>query len=221
MTDMISDMNAVNKNFDKEKYVPYKTLPRRIFAGMIDTSIYTMISMIILITNLFFHSPYIYVILWSIMIPLICIYVISTTKFLGGTLGKLYFNIAVLKNTSEENITWKQSILRELINIGINLQFLAVPYVFIAINKKFDYNEYLAFTKQNTICNIIDILFFFVIIIEIITAAGNKKRRSVHDFIGGTIVKTTGKYRRFSNFIALISVVIIYSAYLRLLDYII
>ena len=168
----------MNRN-EKRKY---KILNDRFYALVIDGLIFAIplillegfilnpnISSSIVLSNIFFY----YFVTHFYSIYLHTIY--------GQTLGKMAVGIKVL-NISEENINLKQAILRELPFIVFSLFTMAseiYQILSIGITEHF---------RGTFFDNLILIILLVWMVVELIVALSNEKRRSIHDFISGTIV---------------------------------
>ncbi len=108
-------------------------------------------------------------------------YIIYLHTIYGQTLGKMAVKIKVV-DISENKINWRQAILRE------------IPYILFSII----WFGYEVFQIWNTgIEENVELTFFEIVIIvwmiiwlfcELIVALSNEKRKSIHDYIAGTIV---------------------------------
>jgi len=130
-------------------------------------------------------------------------YIIITTKFWGGTLGKVYFNVVILSVKAETKITWVQAILRELINIVLSLTSLIPLLIFISLSS-FQYDLYQRYLIDSNFGNISALATLAIFGLEIVTSLASEKRRAIHDILAGTVVKKFGQYRKFSRVVALV-----------------
>lgn len=99
----------------------------------------------------------------------------------GQTLGKMMVKIKVF-DISENDINLKQAILREspyiLISL-ISLSLDAYQLLNFGITENF---------RDTFFDNVILIIFLIWLVSELIVALSNNKRRSIHDYVAGTIV---------------------------------
>ena len=109
-------------------------------------------------------------------------YFIIMHAVFGQTIGKWVCKVKVVDNASENRITYKQAILRDIV------PFLLIPYSIYIYG-----SSYSAWLSDETIVQAkFDYILTFALYgwawLEIITMLMNKKRRAAHDFIAGTVV---------------------------------
>lgn len=98
----------------------------------------------------------------------------------GQTLGKMACKIKVVDHETEQPISYRQSLLREGIQIGIWLAFFSQQLV-SKIDSEFP-------PKALFFLSCLPLIWF---IGEVVSIFSNKKRRSLHDYIAGTVVVRT------------------------------
>lgn len=91
----------------------------------------------------------------------------------GQTIGKMIMGVKVLTE-KESKIGYWHSILRDSTDMALYLSLF-----------------YSLYSQDHTLIFLFFILFSFWTILDIITTLVNKKRRSLHDFIAGTVVMKT------------------------------
>jgi uncharacterized RDD family membrane protein YckC len=120
-------------------------------------------------------------------------YVYLVKKY-GGTPGKLIMGIKIIKINGED-ISWKASCLRYIVSFMLGL---FGSFIFILIASEIDPEKYasLNFWQRNTyisqfepgLMRISVILNNIWIYSEFLVLLTNDRKRSIHDFIGGTVV---------------------------------
>jgi len=217
-----SNANDIKKYNQRNQQIDtrYKTLGRRVYAGMIDGAIISLFSILVELILQLVDLNYRFQIYRISILPFAILFPIITTKIFGGTPGKLYFNLVVLPANEEGNISWLQSILRELLNIFSDLGDSVSIFVYYVLMSQTSYPSYLKFTSGSFLYQLFDILVLGVFIVEIATANMSTKRRSVHDFIAGTVVVKNGPYRKWSNFIAVGSFIILVVLQMKIYNYV-
>jgi len=109
-------------------------------------------------------------------------YFVFCNYYCGQTLGKSVMNIKVVNYSTEENISFKQSVFRES------------PWVILSVLSTTCYLlQY--FLGYDSITGFNGLLLAFAStfgtywwFLEMITMFTNSKRRAIHDFLGGTVV---------------------------------
>ena len=121
----------------------------------------------------------------------------SYTVFMHGkygmTVGKMVCHVKVVDNVTEQPITYKQAIMRDIIPIVlIVLMFVLTVFGFAdsmdPVNSSLGANSNSALLVLSMITGSIMMLWFLA---EVITMLTNPKRRALHDFIAGTVVVRT------------------------------
>jgi uncharacterized RDD family membrane protein YckC len=204
---------------DLEIEPQYRTLGRRIYAGIFDGAIFCVPAILIEALLLFINVDYRYQTYSFAILPFTILYPIVTTKLFGGTPGKLYFNLVVQSVTNDGRISWVQSILRETINIISSLVDSVGIYIFFIAMAKNSFALYQKFTSDSVVFQVFGFLAGTVLVVEIVTARASKKRRSVHDFIAGTVVVTTGPCRKWSTLVAIVSFGLLLAIFVWLFNY--
>jgi uncharacterized RDD family membrane protein YckC len=197
----------------------YKTLGRRIFAGLVDGALFFLFAITVEILLQLIDRNDRFQIYRLALLPFVILFPVITTKVWGGTPGKLYFNVAVQPVRHEGRISWPQSVLREAITIVSNLADSAALFVFYVLMGQISYPDYLKFTADSWIYQLLNFLALTVAVAEIVTASASAKRRSVHDFIAGTVVVKTGPYRKWSRVVAIGGFVITAAIQLKIYSY--
>jgi uncharacterized RDD family membrane protein YckC len=102
----------------------------------------------------------------------------------GHTIGKWVAGVKVVDVSETRSLTLKQSVLRDVFYLGIEIAgLLYFSFIFFQTNKaEYLYNNYRNFTDQ-------PILWWTVI--ELVTMLTNSKRRALHDFIAKSVVIRT------------------------------
>lgn len=120
---------------------------------------------------------------WAIIYSLLGVvyYVYMHAKF-GQTIGKWICKVKVLDHDSEDKISTKQAVLRDIVPVVL------IPYSIYVYSAS--YSAWLtdATIEQNTL----DLFLAFALgmwgLLEIISMLTNEKRRAIHDFIANTVV---------------------------------
>ena len=100
----------------------------------------------------------------------------------GQTLGKMFCKVIVL-DLSEARLTYKQAVLRDIIHIVVLVVILAlnIPRILQGI----DVSSVENFTSVDWMMAYFGLAVFAL---ELVTMFTNTKRRSLHDFIAGSVV---------------------------------
>ncbi|MEI8645439.1 RDD family protein [Pseudoalteromonas sp. Hal040] len=111
-------------------------------------------------------------------------YVVFMHGFYGQTLGKMVMDVKVLDHDTETEITLKQSVRRESVNIAINSSWiLLLLSISISLQQLGSVPEFLTYLIMA-----LSSLATVWALSEFITMLFNEKRRAIHDFIGRTVV---------------------------------
>lgn len=111
-------------------------------------------------------------------------YVVFMHGFYGQTLGKMVMDVKVLDHDTETDITLKQSVRRESVNIAINSSWiLLLLFISISLQQLGSVPEVLTYLIIG-----LNSLATVWALSEFITMLFNEKRRAIHDFIGKTVV---------------------------------
>ena len=111
-------------------------------------------------------------------------YVVFMHGFYGQTLGKMVMDVKVLDHDTETDITLKQSVRRESVNIAINSSWiLLLLSISISLQQLGSIHEFLTYLIMG-----LSSLATVWALSEFITMLFNEKRRAIHDFIGKTVV---------------------------------
>lgn len=201
---------------EKSRNAEYKTLTRRFFASMLDFGILGTAGTALLIIPWLFAREHLAIVSLLLTPSLAILYPITTTKLWGGTFGKLFFRVRVYSYPAEGKITWLNSVMRELINILLSIgdQFLPLAW-FVAVNGSFNYPRYRVFENEHPSLAILSMILALVSLIELASALFSAKRRSFHDFVGGTVVKAQGEYPKYAKAVTLVIFLITLIVYLK------
>ena len=112
----------------------------------------------------------------------LCYYIILHAKY-GQTVGKRATGVKIFDKSEEQDISWRQAIMRDIVPVFFLLaSVMYLAYFGVSINQAVEsgatgiiLNAYLYSTIVWTFAEVITMLF-------------NSKRRAVHDFIAGTVV---------------------------------
>jgi len=115
------------------------------------------------------------------------IYVILMHGYFGQTLGKKVMKIKVLNHDTETDINIKQALIRESVNLVLNI-FWALIILLIIISFKMTGAIYNGLYYAMMIFSILSTVWG---VSEFVTMLFNDKRRAVHDYIGKTVVVRT------------------------------
>jgi uncharacterized RDD family membrane protein YckC len=157
-----------------ENFAIYKTFWRRFFAAILDSAVFAPLLWISY--GLFGIKGYEYT-EWVISILGIVYSVYFVSKY-GQTFGKMAMGVIIL-DKSGSKATLKQAIMRDIIQI---LCFTPILIYYI----KYGTTDVESLADGERI--FVVLLLSLYSILEVITMLSNKKRRSIHDFIAGTIV---------------------------------
>jgi len=159
----------------------YQTLWLRFCAGFIDIIVVLPFLVALLVLNLSTLT-------WVGWILSLAMVVASNTYFVlmhargGQTIGKRAMKVRVVDSTTEDGITLRQSLWREFPQILINVLFVGVELAII-----------LSGTESVHASLVVAYLFIqrlpnLWVFADALTSLFNPKRRSIHDFIGRTVV---------------------------------
>lgn len=122
---------------------------------------------------------------WTISTALLpLVYSIILHYKYGQTIGKWVAGVKVLDLSEARTLTIKQSILRDILYLGVEI--IGLLYfaflVFQTDKAEYLYNDYKNFANQPVL---------WWTIIELVTMLTNQKRRALHDFIAKSVVVRT------------------------------
>ena len=160
----------------------YRTLSPRFWALIIDGLIFFFISYLFQSVYLVPEMPVPIIIFGELILWLsYLIYSIYLHMVYGQTLGKMALKIRVL-DISENALTLSQAIWREVSNIVFFVLFFGSEiYQLLTVGFTESYGQ----TDFNLLLVILMHAWYLA---EWITALCNQKRRSLHDYIAGTVV---------------------------------
>jgi uncharacterized RDD family membrane protein YckC len=107
------------------------------------------------------------------------IYSVALHALSGQTFGKVFMSVKVVNYLNEEDISFKQAFMRDAVPISIALLSVVMLPVDSVGNWPGQYDELLIWVLT---------ISFAWFIIDIITMLSNEKRRTMHDYIAGTVV---------------------------------
>lgn len=121
-------------------------------------------------------------------------YNIFLVKRFGGTPGKLALNIKILKLNGDD-VTWREAVLRESVNILIALFTQAIIIYALSQANDAHYRSLTFVERTEYLFALVPALFTINtwlsnvwVYSELVVLLTNKRRRSIHDFIAGTVV---------------------------------
>lgn len=161
----------------------YQTLGARFVAGIIDSIV--VLPFFLVLT--FVRMPS--MVAWFVETLMV---VVSLSYFVilhgrdGQTIGKKVMKVRVVGADTETRISYRQSLQRESPLIAINLIYFIVEVVLFASESGRESALLVAVYVA------IQRLPNYWWIADAVTALFNPKRRSIHDFIGGTVVVNEG-----------------------------
>jgi len=164
----------------------------RLGSILLDTLILLPVTGIILYVNNLRIENYMFTIIPSLIFGLW--YNVYLVKKYGGTPGKLIVGIKIIASNGNK-IEWKHAILRYIVLFLITLisVFIMIRSIGIADNAYYDSLPWIQ--KTQYLMNLSPILLSIYnwsdniwIYGELIVLLTNKRKRSVHDFIAGTVV---------------------------------
>ena len=159
----------------------YQTLWPRFCAGFIDI----IVVLPFLVALFAFDLSSLTWIRWILSFVMI---LVNTTCFVlmharsGQTIGKKAMNVRVVDSSTEDGITLKQSLWRESPLIAINVLFVIIEFAIIVSGVESVAAPLMAaYTLIQRLPNL-------WVIVDAVTSLFNSKRRTLHDFIGRTVV---------------------------------
>jgi len=117
----------------------------------------------------------------------VAIYVIVMHGEFGQTIGKMLMNVKVLDHLTESDIDIKQALRRESVNLIINILWASI-ILFVTISVETTGSITATFSYMVIGFTLVIMLWG---ISEFVTMLFNVKRRSLHDYIGRTVVIRT------------------------------
>jgi uncharacterized RDD family membrane protein YckC len=116
---------------------------------------------------------------------------IYLVKQYGGSPGKLIVNIKIVKKDGTE-IGWKEAVLRNIIDLCFTIS-LNVILISLIISQKIpfgtiSYTDYVQIVQKEGMYKFLNTIQSIWVWGELLVLLTNKKRRSIHDFIAGTVV---------------------------------
>lgn len=165
----------------KAAMVKYRTGLLRIIAAIIDGFIVVFVSRFLnyLAT---YSGAFGAIALEYVDVAQYSLYAIVLHGLCGQTIGKMMLSVKVADHKTEKSITFKQALLRDFVSILVlllNVIMLTAIYVF-GVNS-------LAAWVVTSLLAFTGILFVWWLL-ELITMLTNEKRRSLPDYIAGTVV---------------------------------
>ena len=166
----------------------YRTLFRRLMAGLIDSSISLLPATIILDSMIKNNIEGRYLILIIFIHSISIIYNVYFIYKKGATIGKNVMSLKVEVFNSSESMTLRNSIFRELINI-INFSVYLISYFIFSSNGRLKESDGIFNgTFDNSFWIVYSFISLAITYSEIASSLFSKNRRAIHDYIGGTIV---------------------------------
>lgn len=213
-----NDFKRAQKIDDQAMYGPYKTIRRRILAAFIDSAILTTLFSIINLSLYFLigqKGMAVTIVIWPISAIIYNVYMV---KKYGGSLGKLLSGLKVLSFDKEElDISWIQSIRRELINIFNSSITTYKVIFFFTVYQAFSYTIYRELGKEHNFIGFLTMISMIIGYIEIFSSLLNKKRRALHDYIGNTVVKKVSSVNKITVIMGVVSFIMSFWIYGRVL----
>lgn len=114
----------------------------------------------------------------------LALYVIFMHGYYGQTLGKMIMELKVLNCEDEAPIHFKQSLLRESVNLGLNVLWV---FIILVLTLSIQLYGTISLGLSSAVL-VFGILGGAWALSEFVTMLFNDKRRAVHDFIGKTVV---------------------------------
>lgn len=160
----------------------YKTGLRRLGAAIIDSLFFIPLAQIDSLLRDNFENRYGLLFWLVIMTTLPFLYSIIMHCRYGQTLGKMVANVKVLNVEETGLLTFKQALFRDSFNILFDTSALLYCMYQLILS---------VFPKEGLLSNFDsfgDRVALGWILLELLTMLTNRKRRSVHDFIAGSVV---------------------------------
>ena len=115
------------------------------------------------------------------------LYAIFMHGYFGQTIGKMIMDVKVLNHDTETEINVKQALLRESVNLALNITWvLIILVVAISLEMSGAISKGLSYAVIG-----FGILAMVWGVSEFVTMLFNDKRRALHDYIGKTVVVRT------------------------------
>ena len=155
----------------------YRTAGARYVALLIDGILISLFSWLISrLSGLVTIQTYRFIEIFGLVLPYL--YNIILHGMEGQTVGKMFMDVKVYDKSEKKVISFKQSILRDIVPISL---LIASQFIYSLIG----------FSNPNLFLFLSSVMSFFILfwsLVEVISLLFNKKRRALHDFIAGTVV---------------------------------
>lgn len=170
------------RTFSREKY---QITRERFWASVIDGIV--IIPIVVLNEYISENQTSDVVLIASLIIFTAVTYLYSVVMhaFFGQTIGKMLMRIRVF-DVLEIPITFRQAVLRDIVPLIAGVALLCADVYFISTDRQ-NPDEYDAFY------NIANNILLAWTVLELVSMLTNEKRRSIHDFIAGTVVVKINK----------------------------
>ncbi len=172
----------------------YRTFGPRFWAGDVDSAVlWPVTTLICFLASREAPLP-VSLFIWFISSFYYLAYSITLHAKYGQTVGKMACKVRVVDFKTEENISWRQALLRDSVPLFITIVICAQELFLLCsgklraadLNNTPDPHQALG-----TYYQFIFLTLFLWFCAELVTMLTNKKRRAIHDFIAGTVVVRT------------------------------
>jgi uncharacterized RDD family membrane protein YckC len=169
----------------------YQTFWPRVGASFIDTAIFYPFDLIARLVIYTLHPSLFLIIFWDQFYTWAWVaYSILMHGYKGQTLGKMVCKVRVLDIT-ENKLSLSQAFMRDIVliisNFIFSLYILFNSSIYIKLVTSNNFIE--DFSAFPIWFRVLAMMSFIWTLLEIITMLTNKKRRAIHDFIAGSVVK--------------------------------
>ncbi len=179
------DDQKVKVDFEKQQEgFKYSTFAPRFWASIVDGVVIVVFSMFISFLGTKAGGGF-QTILGYVDVVQFAVYSIALHALYGQTIGKMALGVKVVNYKTENEITFKQALLRDCVPV-IMLILLLIASLFVPIEEAGEAPEWLIYSMM-----IFGFAYFLWHLLEIITMLFNEKNRAIHDFIAGTVVIRT------------------------------
>ena len=159
----------------------YSTFWPRFFAAIIDAIFLSILSGLLgSLTDVLPES--VITVFKYVSIFEIYIYSVLLHGLYGQTIGKALLSLKVVNYPDEEDINFKQALLRDIVPVSLIATTLFIWFI-VPIEENGNIQAVVYYLLVFT--SVLHIIWYFL---KFITMLSNKKRRGLHDFIARTIV---------------------------------
>jgi uncharacterized RDD family membrane protein YckC len=168
----------------------YSTFLSRLGANILDLLIFLLFALLLIFINSFGRNANLFTVALNIAV-ILCFNVYLPKRF-GGTPGKIILGLKIVKLDSSP-IGYKEAFFRSIVEFGMALASNAMIFAALLLIDAETFNhlsrhERLAYISSTANTRYFQIFTNIWVWGELIAMLSNKRRRSIHDFIAGTVI---------------------------------